>query len=180
MTTPSDPDQQPDHGYGQQGLPNFPAAPPAMDVPRQTYTPPTEIQAAFWAYIVAALVGVIGALMLFGARQQLLDAARTSSPTLTEDQLNSVVSITIGSIVVVGLIFAALYVLFAFKLRAGRNWARIVLTIVAVLALLSLLIGGAGSSVLRLVGDLAAIVGAVLSYMPNSNAYINAVKQTGT
>ncbi len=47
--------------------------------------------------------------------------------------------------IVLSLMFAGLYVLFAFKLRVGRNWARIVLTIVAALALLSLLLGGAGS-----------------------------------
>ncbi|HVV20764.1 MAG TPA: hypothetical protein VHF06_15120 [Pseudonocardiaceae bacterium] len=174
MTTPSDP-----NGYGQQGLPNFPAAPPPMEQPQARFTPPNEIQAAFWCYLAAAIVGLIGALMLFGSREQLLDTLRASNTALTEDQLNSVVSITIGSVVAVAVVFAALYGLFAFKLRAGRNWARIVLTIVAALALLSLLIGGAGTSVLRLVGDLAAIAGAVLSYMPNSNAYINAVKQSG-
>lgn len=179
MTTPSDPNQ-PEYGYGQQGLPNFPAAPPPTEAPEQRFTPPTQITAAFWCYVVAAVVGVIGGLLVIGQRQQLLDATRAAPANhgLTDTQLQAVVNFAVGFAVVVSLVIAALYLLFAFKLRAGRNWARIVLTVIAVFALLSLLLGGAGTSVLRLVGDLAAVAGAVLSYLPNSNAYIAAVKRS--
>ena len=75
---------------------------------------------------------------------------------------------------VVFTIIAALYALFAFKLRAGRNWARIVLTIIAVLDLLGLI--SRNGNPIGYVGALAAIVGCVLSYLPNSGAYFAAVK----
>jgi len=76
---------------------------------------------------------------------------------------------------VLAVIFAGLYVLFAFKLRAGRNWARIVLTVIAALDLLTLVSGSAGT-VVGYIGALAAVIGCVMSYMANSNGYIRAVK----
>jgi hypothetical protein len=184
MTTPSDPNQPGEYSpYGDQqsGLPRFPSAPPPMEGETRTITPPTEITVAFWCYIVAAVVTVVGGLMVLGARQQIMDAVRSAGNggNLTPQQLDAAANLAIGLAVVLSLVFAGLYVLFAFKLRAGRNWARIVLTIVAVLELLSLVTSNGGGSALRYIGDLAAIIGAVLSYLPNSNAYFATVKRNG-
>lgn len=176
MTTPSDPNQPP---YGQQGFSGYPSAPPPQEAPQATYTPPTEIMASFWCYIVGAAITVVGGLLVITQRQTILDATRAANTSnLPDSTIQGAVTFAIGLAIVLSIVIAGLYVLFAFKLRVGRNWARIVLTIVAVLALLSLLVGGTGTSILRLIGDLAAIVGAVLSYLPNSNAYIAATKRT--
>lgn len=179
MTTPSDPDQ-PDQGY-QSGLPSFPSAPPPSDDygtqrPAQSFEAPREIMASFWCFVGAAVIVLIGGLLTTGNKQAILDKLRTTNTTnLTESQLESVASTAVVIAVVVTVIIAGLYVLFAFKLRAGRNWARIVLTIVAVIDLLGLVTGQGGVAV-GYIGALAAIVGCVLSYLPNSGAYINAVK----
>lgn len=178
MTTPSDDPNQPP-SYPQQGFQSYPSAPPPQEAPRQTYAPPTEIMAAFWCYIVGAVITVVGGLLVLTQRQAIVDATRANNTSnLSDSTIQAAANIAVAIAIVLSLIFAGLYVLFAFKLRVGRNWARIVLTIVAVLALLSLLLGGAGTSILRLIGDLAAIAGAVLSYVPNSNAYIAAMKRT--
>jgi hypothetical protein len=175
MTTPSDPNEP---GYSQpSGLPNFPAAPPATESAARTYTPPTEMTAAFWCYVVAALISLVGGLLVIGQKQAFLDTLRKSSnnANLTPEQLDSVASTEITVAIVIAVIIAALYLLFTFKLRAGRNWARIVLTVVAALALLSLLFGN-GQTLLGYIGELAAVAGAVLSWLPKSSEYIAAVK----
>lgn len=180
MTTPYDPND-PNRGYqsGQPGgLPQFPSAPPPSEYDQgpQSYAPPTEIVASFWCYIGAAVVVLLGGLLYLGQKQTVLDALRNANTTnLTETQLESLASATIVIVVVVAAIIAALYVLFAFKLKSGRNWARIVLTIVAVLDLLSLVTGRGGAAV-GYIGALAAIVGCVLSYLPNASGYFAAVK----
>jgi hypothetical protein len=177
MTTPPEPDQ-PNYGDGQQGLPSFPAAPEANEMRQQSYPPPTEITAAFWCYLVGAVITVVGGLLVLAARQTIVDATRAANTTNVPDsEIQQLANFAVGVAVVLSLIIAGLYAFFAFKLRAGRNWARIVLTIVAALALLSLLLGGSSASPLRWIGDLAAIVGAVLSYLPNSSAYIAATKR---
>jgi len=177
VTTPSDPNQ-PNEPY-QSGLPSFPSAPPANEYDQQRQpagAAPTELVAAFWCYIGAAALVLIGGLLYLGDKQAVLDALRTANTTnLTETQLESLASTTLAIVVVAAAIIAGLYALFAFKLKAGRNWARIVLTIIAAIDLLALVTGRGGAAV-GYVGALAAIVGCVLSYLPNSSAYFAAVK----
>jgi len=60
--------------------------------------------------------------------------------------------------VVSAVIIAGLYLLFAYKLRAGRSWARIVLTIIVALHLL-ILIFILGGTLVSYIGALAAIAG---------------------
>jgi hypothetical protein len=180
------PGQQPGYGqagYGQQpgpGLPNFPAAPPPSEGPRTTMAPPTTMTVAFWCYIVAAVVSIVASLVLFGQKPSLINQLQTGNTTLTPDQARTAANLGLTVGLVIAIIVAGLFVLFAFKLRAGRNWARIVMLIIAILSLLSLLTGasGGGVSALGLIGDLAAIVGAVFSFLPASNAYVAAVKQS--
>jgi hypothetical protein len=172
MSAPSGPDQP---NYG--GLPNFPSAPPPSDTPPQRFTPPNEIMSAFWCYLAGALILVVSGVLTINQRQQLVSALRENNTQhLTVDQINTVVTATMAVTVVILIIVAALYVLFAFKLRQGRNWARIVLTVIAALAVLSLLAVAGSGTFLSIVGDLAAVAGCVLSYLPKSNAYLGAVR----
>jgi len=176
VTTPSDP-SDPNQGY-QSGLPQFPAAPPPAEYGQQrpVYEPPKEIVASFWCYLGGALVGLLSGLLFIGQKQALLDTLRNQNTTnLSDADLQAAANIAVVLVVVIAVILAGLYALFAFKLKAGRNWARIVLTIVAALNLLSL-VSGRGGSAVGYVGELAVIAGAVLSYLPNSSAYITAVK----
>lgn len=178
MTTPTDPD---DPGYA--GLPQYSGGSPSMEPQPQQVTPPREIAIAFWCYIAGALILVVGGLMALSERQQFLAALRETNANqpagskLTESQLDQLANFTLTFTIVLVVVIAALYILFAFKLKQGRNWARIVLTIIAAIALLLVISFGAQESLLGLVGDLAAIVGAVLSYLPNSSQFIATMRQ---
>jgi len=141
-------------------------------------TPPTEIVGAFWAYLVAAITWLIGGLLVIGQKQQIVDSLRDANNqggALTESQIETAANVGVVLVVIVAVVISALYALFAFKLKAGRNWARIVLTVLAALALISLLLG-TGGNIVSYIGQFAAIVAAVLSFMPSSSAYIAQVR----
>lgn len=104
----------------------------------------------------------------------LLDDPRLVQAGATPDLLISVFRVFGG----VFLVLALLYVLFAVLAFQGRNWARIVLTILTVafaLVLIVGLVGGAGSdvpSLLSLLGIIVASVGGVvLLFLRDANQY---------
>lgn len=147
--------------------------------------PPGTIVASFWCWLVSALLWVVGGVLILSARQSLVDSLRRSNSNgtvahpLTEAQIQQAANISVTAVIIVAVIIAALYALFAAKLRAGRNWARVVLTIIAVLALIYLVTRGfTSTSLISYVGAILSVVAAVLSYLPASNAYIAAVKHS--
>lgn len=181
-----DPDEQPrypnappppEHS-GQAGYGAMPPMPPAEA--QQAPEPPTEVQAGFWGFLVSALIVLVSGLLIIGQRDQLADASRKAvrenGQRVSDAQLDTFVTASVITTIVIAVIIAGLYVLFAFKARAGRNWARIVLTIIAVLALIGLAFGGGGGSVLGIIGRVLAIASAVALYLPNSNHYFTAAK----
>jgi hypothetical protein len=160
------------------GSDQYPPPPPVDTGPAGPH-PPSTIVAAFWGYVIAAIAGLLGGVIVLGSKQAIVDALREANAQnggkLTEAQIEQFANVGIVAALVIAVIIALLYVLFAFKFKAGRNWARILLTVIAAFALFSLLIGPGGNPV-GFIGELAAVIAAVLSYLPASNAYFAAVK----
>ncbi|MEU0797459.1 hypothetical protein ABZ342_45975 [Amycolatopsis sp. NPDC005961] len=160
--------------------PNYPNYPESAGAgqPAAVTARPSTVEGAFWAFIASTVIGLIGGLLIFGNRDAITDALRNSNRQngggLTETQIDQAVNIAMITAVVIAVVIAALYLLFAFKLRAGRNWARIVLTVLTALQLISLLVGQ--STIVAYFGVLAAAVGVVLSFMAPSNAYFASTK----
>ncbi|WP_329046062.1 hypothetical protein OG738_30645 [Amycolatopsis sp. NBC_01488] len=160
--------------------PNYPNYPDSAATGHPAAAParPSTVEGAFWAFIASTVIGLVGGLLIFGNRGSITDALRNSNRQngggLTDAQIDQAVTIAMITAVVIAVVIAALYLLFAFKLRAGRNWARIVLTVLTALQLLSLLIGQ--STIVGYVGVLAAIAGVVMSFLAPSNAYFAAAK----
>lgn len=154
-------------------VPSYPSQP--GDGAPAPYPVPSEIMYSFWCYLGSALVWVVSAVMVFGERPALVSAFRTVYPQFTADQIQSLaqrgIILTFVAFVIIGLLVA----LFAFRLKQGRNWARITLTVLAVAALVVLLL--AGGSFVNLIGELATVAGCVLSFLPKSNAYVNAMRR---
>ncbi|MGV9296191.1 hypothetical protein [Amycolatopsis sp. NPDC003676] len=150
-----------------------PSADPAGARPR-----PAAVTGAFWAYVAATLVGLVGAVFLVFSRDALADAMRRANgqnaARLTDAQIDQAVTIGIVVGAVLAIAFALLHLLFAFKLRAGRNWARIVLTVLTALQVVSLLAGQA--TVVGSVSAVFALLGVVLSFLPQASQYIAATK----
>jgi hypothetical protein len=159
--------------------PNYPQSSASASLGQAPAPPrPGTIEGAFWAFIAAPVIGLIGGLLIFADRDKIAatmrDTNRQRNGTLTDAQIDQAVNVTMITAVVIAVIIAGLYLLFAFKLRAGRNWARIVLTVLAALQLLSVLTGQ--STIGGYVAVLAAVVGVVLSFTGPSNAYLAAGK----
>lgn len=119
-------------------------------------------------------MSVIGALFAFTQRDTLLEEARKRPDAggLSETELDTVVTIGLIVGVVIAILFAGLYVLFAFKARAGRSWARIVLAVLTALGVLALVIGGI--SIAGVLSTVVAMVAVVLLFLPASNQYFAA------
>ncbi|GAA1025970.1 MULTISPECIES: hypothetical protein [Amycolatopsis] len=139
---------------------------------------PAAITGAFWAYVAATLVGLAGAVFLFFSRDALADAMRRTNgqnaARLTDAQIDQAVTIGVIVAAMLAIAFALLHLLFAFKLRVGRNRARIVLTVLTALQVVSLLAGRA--TVIGSVSAVFALVGVILSFLPQASQYIAATK----
>ncbi|MDN4613313.1 hypothetical protein P5G50_02505 [Leifsonia sp. F6_8S_P_1B] len=168
---------------------NPPPAPPAPGAyPASSATgapvaaptaPPTPVNVAFWLFIASALLSVIGGIITLatigGTRDSLLQSLQTQG-SVDASQAQQVVDAAIGlgiTWAIVTLIFwAVVFVVFAFFMRRGANWARIVLTVLTALSLLNI-IAGFGLGALQVV---ASIVAVVLMWLRPSTEYFNAVK----
>jgi ABC-type uncharacterized transport system permease subunit len=138
---------------------------------------PTTITTSFYCYLASTVVSVVSALLLLGSKDTIADRLRSSNTSgLTENQINQAAQIGLVIAVVVALLFALIYLWLAFKLRAGRNWARITLTVLTALQVISLATGQ-GTAV-GYVSVLVAVIGLVFAFLGQSNEYINAVKRS--
>ncbi|MFD2420848.1 hypothetical protein [Amycolatopsis pigmentata] len=149
----------------------------------ETGTPsrPTTITASFFGYLLSTLASVIAGVILLGSRQQLVDALRKANDTntgnrLTEDQIQHAASLGQTTAIVVVVLFALVYLLLAFRLRAGRNWARIVLTVFVAFQVISL-VTLQGTSAVSYISTGISVIATVLAYLPDSNAYLRGVKR---
>lgn len=190
VTTPQDPDNRPPQ------QPYTPAPPP-----QQPYTPtppplseselaghgghagpavpePKEVRLSFFLWLAGAILLVVSSVLVLAQRDMALEEARKAAPTpgVTPEQLESAVTAVLVFLVVVGVVFAALMVFFAFKARAGRNWARITLTVLGAFVLLYHLFG---FSLLGLVIVLVVAAAVVTMYLPASKAYFDSAKRVG-
>lgn len=176
--------QQPQSPYGYQSAqPSGYATPSPGQMPGGKPVPPREVMTGFWLILAAGLLTLIYltttylsiadsvsfSMLSDSDRQTVQDAG------MTEETFRSVF-VTTG--VVLSLIVLLVYVLIAFLVRRGKNWARILGTVFAALsavwAMLSLLSGLAFSSpveLIALLGSLAGIAGIVMLYRPQAKPY---------
>jgi hypothetical protein len=147
---------------------------------------PGPVKGAFLVYVVVAVLALVSLVLSVTSSvwQQAIDDNPNTSGIDAQSLVNTVKIVA----VVVGVIFIALYLFFAFKMRAGRNWARIVLTVLSALSILSSTSASSsvtinnnvyrstGSQTFSWIGTVLAIVAIVLMFLPASNAYFSASK----
>lgn len=99
---------------------------------------PNTVTYAFWCWLATTAVSLVGLILTLTSPiwDQAVAAGVQTSGGVTLD-VQSLVTTAKVFLVAVFLIFAGVYLLFAFKMYAGRNWARIVLTVFGALTLLS-------------------------------------------
>jgi hypothetical protein len=173
--------QQPGpYGYqsAQPGQYSYPSSQPQ---PGAVPTRPKEVVLAFWLIIAAAVLTAVQVIISLATMDTLLagmaddpavrDALAQTGGEISEQQFMDMMSGTAGVVLVIsGLIVIGLYLMVAFGVKAGKNWARITGTVFAALSLFSLIPFGLQTLVVLL--GIAAIV---LLFMPNSNSFFKAV-----
>ena len=147
---------------------------------------PGTVKGAFLIYLLAALLAALGIVLSLTSSvwDDAIAAAGNDSGVSTQTLVNTAKIVT----VVVSAILLALYLLFAFKMRAGRNWARVVLTVLSALSIASSFSASASVTVngnvykststqaTGWIGAALGIIAIVLMFLPASNAYFSASK----
>jgi hypothetical protein len=146
---------------------------------------PKSVDNAFLLWIIGAAISLLSVIFIFtvGA-DAITDSAReglkNSGRAYTEDDVKNLANATKIIGVVIGLLFVGLFVLFAYKMRAGRNWARIVLTVLGGLSIVFTLIGISSTDgltlVVRLIQAVLTLVAIYFMFRPDANRYFAAGK----
>jgi hypothetical protein len=160
-------------GYPSSPPPGYPGGAATTD---GEPTPPGTVTGAFVLYLISAIAIIVTGLLVFtgpaerSIREQLeRDPGNTGGMSI--DQLVTTAQwIAFAVTVVIG----AVWLLFIFKMRAGRNWARIVITVFAVLGLLSLFSGYRSGQAWDFIGPVLSVLALVLMWLPASNEYFKA------
>jgi hypothetical protein len=147
---------------------------------------PKAVDSAFQAVLASVAISAVGTVVTVLFDKALLTAWVTETlDSLPPDQRLSTSAMVSAMQVLLGFsiaIFAGLFVLFAYKMRAGRNWARILLTIYTVWGAMSFLTAMASSGAdLQLMWSLAeaafGVTAVVYMFRPESTKYFAEHKQ---
>ncbi|WP_235883981.1 hypothetical protein [Saccharopolyspora elongata] len=141
---------------------------------------PTTIDYAFWSGIASVVVGfaMLAASFLLVSDSELqavLEETAAQGQPITMDQARSIYNAVLVMVVVIVVAIAALWIMFLFFMRRGRNWARIVITVIGAVWILltipSVAGGGIAASLLSLLQLLAVAATIVFAYLAPSNQY---------
>ncbi|MGW5055416.1 hypothetical protein [Actinokineospora sp. NPDC004072] len=152
----------------------MPAAPDAR--PEPSAARPRTVTIAFWLWIAVSavlLLSLAGALTI--DRASVEQALREANTGISGDQLKQAADVFVAVAIALPLIFLVAFVGCAFPMRAGRNWARIVLTVFGGLLILLTLLGTAGANAGVAVAIIALVAAAIVPmYVRDSNEYFGA------
>lgn len=176
----------PPSGYpGPYPQPGYPAGPPPMAAPPVR---PTSVIGAFWLWMVIMVFGIASTVLLFSGDYFDKVAAALRARGFDDTTTHTALAVGAGVARVAVIVSAAaalfIYLFFGLKMYAGRHWARVVLTVLGGLSVLSGLtsassVAGVDMSVARPSGvvglawvqALFAAVAIILMYLPDSNRY---------
>lgn len=141
------------------------------DLPR---TPPGPVVVSFWILIVSAALRVLIAVLTLTQYDAIVAAQLHPLPKgMTVAQATQAIHTYLTANLILDLVFAGLYVLFAFLVRAGHNWARLTVTgVIVVFGLFALLNSTtSGTDIVTVLSVLIELVAVALLYLPNSKPY---------
>ncbi|MCU1531447.1 MAG: hypothetical protein JWO49_1018 [Arthrobacter sp.] len=150
--------------YGQSPYAQYPSGQPQGPVGA-----PKLVNTAFWLLVASGVLWVLSLLLSLGMidspemRRQFEEQMAAGGAQI---DFNDIKGFLVGTILVMAAIGAGLYALVAFNIRKGKNWARILGTVLAALSIVSLLPLG-----LNTVSVLAGIAAMVMLYLPATSPY---------
>ena len=94
-------------------------------------TPPKLIDIARWLFILSAAVSMVRFVVQLADREMLIRELRAQQPNLSQDEVDAAATggIVFGLMIALGLVLV--YTLLANRMAGARNWARVLLTVIA-------------------------------------------------
>ena len=137
------------------------------------------MQGSFWILIVSAALRVFFGVITIATWTAFTDTQLRGPlpPHTTVAQARSAIHTYLLVNIALDLVFAAAYVLLAYRIRAGRNWARLTITAIVVLFGLFDIFTGANGTTLAIV--LVELVGVALLWLPQSRAFFTPGRARG-
>ncbi|HEY3751253.1 MAG TPA: hypothetical protein VGL80_18840 [Pseudonocardiaceae bacterium] len=136
-----------------------------------TTKPPGPVLISFWILIASAALRAVIAVITLADWQGFVNAQlRNPLPAnTTVVQAREAIHTFLTVNVTLDLLFAVLYVFCAYKIKVGRNWARIALTVVVVLFALFNILGG--TDIVTVISILVELVAVALLYTPTAKPF---------
>lgn len=139
-------------------------------------TRPKEVEISFWLWIAVLVFSALGVVITFfqidRVRTEAINELLAQNPTMDRSLIESAATAGLIVGIMIGLLFVVAEFVFAFLMRGGRNWARIVLAVLGGLGVLLELVGLVGTAgavgLLQLLLLSAAIV---TMFLPPANAW---------
>ena len=142
---------------------------------------PKAVDSAFQASLAGTAIAAVATVVTVLLDREWLNrlvrqVLRDTGQPTTDENVSSATGTIQVSLVLGILLFVGLFVLFALKMRAGRNWARVVLTVFAAIGAVNFLSAVASTgAALDLMWSLAevafAITAVVYMFRPESSKF---------
>ncbi|MGH3933051.1 MAG: hypothetical protein ACRDTF_24100 [Pseudonocardiaceae bacterium] len=144
---------------------------------------PKEVEISFGLWMTSVLISLISSVIFVSQfdtfRSMVLEEAsrqmQGQDRVLDESQLDAIVTAGFVLALAIILIIMLLQLVFAFLMRKGRNWARIVLAVIGgilVLFGLSSLVGVPGGQLFLTLVSMIIVLGAIVTmFLPGANPW---------
>jgi hypothetical protein len=138
-------------------------------------TAPKHVQIAFGIWLVTALFEFLNIAVVWSNEGDLRGQVHAQLAVLVPDsEFDKYLRLAMWLATAVFAALGLLTVFLATKFRAGRNWARIWLTVLAVIGIFSILSNRTPQSMLIVI---LPVVGLGLMFSPESKEYLDAAKR---
>ncbi|WP_284753813.1 hypothetical protein [Arthrobacter sp. efr-133-R2A-120] len=122
---------------------------------RDTTGVPQQLTISYWLWVAAAALGVLASFANIFTMRGLFGEMMVGPGIVG---------------LIFSLVFAALYIFIAIRLKEGSRWARLVLTILGAFAVISLLVQVVTLN-LNFIGSAVAVAATVLMWLPESRKH---------
>lgn len=134
---------------------------------------PSTVRIAVLLMFVGALAALVGIVVTLTNADHIRQLFEDTVPKMTPDKIDNATTFAIVQQIVLNVLRAAVWVVLALFVRQGRQWARIVSTLVAVLGVVLILrgIGGTDEVGAMIAGwgqVVCGVVAVVLIWLPPS------------
>jgi hypothetical protein len=186
------PEQPPAEGRPAQSAPGYPSAPApypsappsGAGAPAAAVEQPPSVRNAvrlMWVGAAISLISLIVTLATLGSlKSQIRDSVRNNGQHVTQSQLDAAFAGAVAFSVVISLIAIGLWLWMAWKNGQGRQWARIVATVLGALNVIFTLLSFVGNRavgltrILSVIDLVIAVAILVLLWRKESSAFFQA------